>query len=380
MASINSLKLVSYNMHGFNQGCPAIDELIAHEKPDVILLQEHWLTPANLTKFDSRFGGYFAFGSSAMSHAVESGIIRGRPYGGVMCLISESLRKITETVVATDRYAIFKLGSYIVCNVYLPCTGTEDRRLICNDLLADLASWCDNYANNDFIIAGDFNTNLDSLDPVADYVNSFCDDYSLQRCDNLCKHAGVATYVNEALGHCSTIDYMLMSSRMHLHDFTVLDLDINFSDHLPLLTHFAIDASCHVLDISKENSTNSMPSITQLRWDHSDLLSYYENTRILIEPIYRDLTDFVCNEYKAAAQFIDCIYDRLVHALNISALSTVPVRRRNFYKFWWDQELDSLKDNAISSNKVWKSAGRPRSGPLFTKRNSDKRTYKLDGG
>ncbi len=71
MASTNSLKLVSYNMHGFNQGCPAIDELITHEKPDVILVQEHWLTPANLTKFDSRFGGYFTFGSSAMSHEVD---------------------------------------------------------------------------------------------------------------------------------------------------------------------------------------------------------------------------------------------------------------------------------------------------------------------
>ena len=39
--------------------------------------------------------------------------------------------------------------------------------------------------------------------------------------------------------------------------------------------------------------------------------------------------------------------------------------------------MDILKENAISSDKGWKSAGRPRSGPLFTKRNSDKRTYRI---
>jgi len=39
---------MSYNMHGFYQGHPVIDDLVNTLKPDVILLQEHWLTPANL--------------------------------------------------------------------------------------------------------------------------------------------------------------------------------------------------------------------------------------------------------------------------------------------------------------------------------------------
>jgi len=47
-----------------------------------------------------------------------------------------------------------------------------------------------------------------------------------------------------------------------------------------------------------------------------------------------------------------------------------------YYKFWWTQELSCLKDNAITSNKVWKEAGRPRTGPVADKRNSDKRKYK----
>ena len=61
MASPNSnssrlqLKLVSFNMHGFNQGSPVLHELIDGESPDLFLLQEHWLTPANMHTFDDEF-------------------------------------------------------------------------------------------------------------------------------------------------------------------------------------------------------------------------------------------------------------------------------------------------------------------------------------
>ena len=49
---VRQIKVVSYNMHGFNQGYTAMDELINNVNPDVFLCQEHWLTPANLHKFE----------------------------------------------------------------------------------------------------------------------------------------------------------------------------------------------------------------------------------------------------------------------------------------------------------------------------------------
>ena len=56
---------------------------------------------------------------------------------------------------------------------------------------------------------------------------------------------------------------------------------------------------------------------------------------------------------------------------------SVPQREKGFYKFWWNQELDLLKDNSISSQNLWKTAGKPRSGPCFDKYRSDKLAYKL---
>jgi hypothetical protein len=65
MAAI--LTVVSYNLHGFNQGAPGIIEIISKIKPDVFLNQEHWLTPDNLDKLNSLSSDYFMFGSSAMN-------------------------------------------------------------------------------------------------------------------------------------------------------------------------------------------------------------------------------------------------------------------------------------------------------------------------
>ena len=78
------LSVISYNMHGFNGGYPTVRDYILQERPDIFLLQEHWLTPANLSKFDDHFPQYFCYGSSAMNVCVQEGMLRGRPYGGVM--------------------------------------------------------------------------------------------------------------------------------------------------------------------------------------------------------------------------------------------------------------------------------------------------------
>jgi hypothetical protein len=83
------LSVFSYNMHGFNQGFSTVRDFTAlfPMSPDIILLQEHWLTPFNLNKFDKLFTNYFSFGSSAMSSCVGAGTLVGRPYGGMMILV-----------------------------------------------------------------------------------------------------------------------------------------------------------------------------------------------------------------------------------------------------------------------------------------------------
>ena len=89
------LKIVLFNMHSFSQGSTAVAELIRTISPNVFLVPEHWLTPTILHKFNDYFPDYFAFGFTAMSKQVESSVLRGRPFGGLVNLVKNDLRNVT---------------------------------------------------------------------------------------------------------------------------------------------------------------------------------------------------------------------------------------------------------------------------------------------
>ena len=42
--------VISYNMHGFNQGLEGAKDMINKICPDVLALQEHWLSPTSLSR------------------------------------------------------------------------------------------------------------------------------------------------------------------------------------------------------------------------------------------------------------------------------------------------------------------------------------------
>jgi hypothetical protein len=372
------LEIISFNMHGFNQGCVVIDDIIQDSHPDVFLLQEHWLTPANLCKFN-HFSDYFTFGCSAMSKTVESGPLNGRPFGGVIALIKNDIRSLCEVIHCSDRYVILRISNYVIINIYLPCIGTADRLLICEDLFIDIWSWRERYANCACIIAGDFNVDLDSSDNVSRLINDLCTEHSLIRCDKLFKSCKQITYSNTALNQQSTIDYMLISSPSDVIDFEVLDPDINFSDHMPLsLNIYIIDSNKQ--DVSSRRAARTPPVHSQLRWDHGDIVSFYNHTGKLLQPIVTDLNDIDIDkiQYNASTYqpIVDRLYENIVAALNVSANLFIPQYRKNFFKFWWNQELSLLKEASVESNRIWKDAGKPRSGPIFDKRQSCRLQYR----
>ena len=383
MASVNELHIVTYNMHGFNQGIELITDLVCSNcSPDIILLQEHWLTPANLSVFGDKITTHYAFGCSAMSDQITRGPLYGRPYGGTMILIKNELRTITKCVVCADRFVIIKVGNLVIVNVYLPCSGTTNRLGILEDVLQEIWSWRLKYSDNPVIIGGDFNSELGKCNEASDYIKNFLDTHSLVRCDLAFPASQRYTYVNEALGHSSHIDYFVCDTVNDITDYYVLDPDINLSDHLPV----AVRCECLCSNITPASDVPLKSKVKQLRWDHADLLSYYSTTMNVLYPLYGELLEFETCCYSqgrsdCCQDFIDGFYNKLVDALKLSADLHVPAHYKNYYKFWWSEELSCLKENAIQSNEIWKAAGRPRTGPIADKRNADsdgKKVVKLN--
>jgi len=370
----NLLKIISYNMHGYNQGRPGVADLIEQLGPDVVLVQEHWLSSDNLSKLNEISDLYFVFGSSAMDMCISTGPLRGRPFGGTAILINKMHAAATVNLVANERYNVIKLFNWLIINVYLPCSGTLDRNYLYTALLSELQIIIDENSENNVFIGGDFNTDLNAECCVSNEVNSFITDNNLYRCDLLYPTANKFTFSNETAGSRSCIDFMLTSNSTDTVAFNIIDIDINLSDHLPLLAV----CSCDSIPLSK--SAIPTEDVTHLRWDRAPLHLYYEQTRLLLQPVMDEvnllsesLSYYSSNSVNAR---IDCIYESIVDALTKSSSLFIPKHKKNFYKFWWSQELDILKEKSIESCRAWKDAGRPRNGPIQTRYRQDKLRYK----
>ena len=262
------LMVVIYNLHGLNQGCAGVREMINVLNPDVIMIQEHWLFPSNMYRLN------FCF--FAMDSAVGAGPFYGRPYGGVAILIKKKLMPFTVNVFTADRLIAVKIADWLLINVYMPCSGTDNRQLQHADLLVELHAL---FSHSDCrsMISGDFNINLDCPNSLCDNVNDFLRDNNLVRCDTLFPVDNQFTYVNESLNSMSCIDYFVTSDPASTITFNILDLDVNFSDHLPIMAVLA----CHLLNNMTERKCQASfdSCVTNLRWYYKHTSPFTTRTR-----------------------------------------------------------------------------------------------------
>jgi exonuclease III len=184
LRTCSNLLIISYNMHGYNQGLITLNDLVVNKDPDVILLQEHWFTPDNLKRFINDFEDYYSFGSAAMDNVVSSGPLYGRPYGGTMILLKNNFMPVSNCVYASERFVIVKIGDLICINVYFPCVGTVDRQFICEEMLSDIWSWRNKYPDCGCVIGGDFNADLSASCGFSKLISNSLLENDFVRCDS----------------------------------------------------------------------------------------------------------------------------------------------------------------------------------------------------
>ena len=111
------------------------------------------------------------------------------------------------------------------------------------------------------------------------------------------------------------------------------------------------------------------------------MLSYYHYTGVWLQSVLSNLECFTAEytnrvDTDVSRSFINSVYHEIVSVLCSAANFYVPVRKKKYYKFWWDEELNLLKEKSIESDKIWKEAGKPRSGPIFDARQKHRSCYR----
>lgn len=92
MATSGVVSFCSFNLHGFDNSKAYLNVLL--KTHDVTFVQEHWLTNDNLLKLYNLNYEFVAYGKSAMDEKCSSGILKGRPFGGVAVMWNKKLDNV----------------------------------------------------------------------------------------------------------------------------------------------------------------------------------------------------------------------------------------------------------------------------------------------
>ena len=241
VSTAESVNIVTYNMHGFNQGIVLLNSLCDYDNYDVIYIQEHWLSPDLLNNFDYFKNNYLIFCSSSMSTSLSHSILRGRPFGGLCILISKLFANKFNTIdciACSDRCIIVALDKLLLVNVYLPsCRSNVEQDELCSviDTVVDKIVEVNSLYT---ILGGDLNCNVELRSAAANIINSRLTALGLLHASDTIIPRPVIdyTFAVESRNAYSSIDnfYISQSLANYSLDLKVLHDSVNFSDHLPL--------------------------------------------------------------------------------------------------------------------------------------------------
>src|ERR1051325_4851772 len=235
--------MCSYNMHGFNNGLSMVKSLCSNH--DFILLQEHWLLKSDLYKIDHIDQNFQSYSLSSMNTKASSGILTGRPFGGISILWRKDLSKSIKLLEGDSdgKFLSIKmcnvgLKDLIITCVYFPCLSALSEYVVNSSLItAHIENVLCNYSDCEHIIAGDFNFECRQGNAGYDLFFDIINDYSLICCDNIHSSKNVGyTYYHETLNQHSWLDHVFVSHKLIgcVIATEIIDTGENLSDHLPI--------------------------------------------------------------------------------------------------------------------------------------------------
>jgi hypothetical protein len=228
------------------------------------------------------------------------------------------------------------------------------------------------------VIGGDFNVDFKRNSLGKQQLCDFMQSLDLVLCDDTVRGSGVMAPV---FTYCcpngiggSFIDHFCLSRFLYsdIASSSVIDTGDNLSDHRPI---------CISLDLRDCPLVEPQPDMpnTCLRWDKADLGVYYNCTyeRLAALPLTNEMQycveGFSCS---SAQSTVDWLCTNIVDALNASADMCVPRVKSGFFKWWWDDTLNEMKQASIDAHGLWKACGSPRSGDVFIRMKKVKLAYK----
>jgi len=212
-------------------------------------------------------------------------------------------------------------------------------------------------------------------------VEDFCDTLQISRTDHLLPANESFSFRNSTGTASSLIDHFLVSRHLlaSVKSLHVIDSCINLSDHIPLCMQIVMRNVTHADSPLAITPCSYIPESlrVQLRWDKADKDMYYAVTYEYLRSVVVPVSLYCDTPNELVKADIEYFYCGIINALQQAARTTVPHKKFNFFKHWWDDELNEAKQRSINSHRSWVDSGKPKSGLLYVQMLKSRKEYKL---
>ena len=375
------VRVASFNLHGFKNSWEYLRQLL--DCHDIVFVQELWLFACELSLLSNLSDSFNVFAQSGMANSEQSGIVKGRPFGGVAVFIRKDLCKMASLGAVDDngRVVCVKLVTGNLKMLFFGCyfpfnDKSSDYTNRVADVCGFIESVCYDFSDYKVCVMGDLNFECNTSDSGFIAFSEFGNKFKLVTCDDLVCNNVNFTYNHITLGHRSWLDHVFISDdcRHIVCNFNIVDSVFNTSDHFPV-------SFCLSIPDTVSCNTTKVQSVRDFRWDRGNTAGFYNETGVLLNKIIHKLScddddEHLCCDYSHLLD-IDIYYNEIIFALTKAADNNIPKVPKSAMKHYWSIALDDLKSNSISTYNSWIAAGKPKQGWIFQCMKDAKYKYKL---
>ena len=187
---LSDLRIVTLNLHGFKGNWSYLQTLL--DSYDIVFVQEIWLLECELHLLHDLSREFTVYARTGMAHSVASGIVKGRPYGGVAVLVRNNLSRYITFCCHDDdgRVICVKLNTVAVKMLFFGCyfPYNDHSNEYVNkvaDVVGFVESICQQYSGYKVCVLGDLNFECNISDAGFCVCADMAGRYKLAFCDDL---------------------------------------------------------------------------------------------------------------------------------------------------------------------------------------------------
>ena len=316
-----------------------------------------------------------------MEDVISTGLLAGRPHGGVSIAWSPDLNHVItpvanyrhKRVVAVELETVNE--KFLLISIYMPFYDASNRDVCLAgtvDALSFIELLIDDHPQHQVVIGGDLNSELKDNSAFDPLWRELATKKQLAYCSGLFTTPGY-TYHHASLGHKKMNDHFIVSQSILNSGLTknhkIIEDGANLSDHLPIMMQISVEIPFH------RTTMKSNVSQPELKWNkltdaetrhYSARLSQVTDEVVYTRRRQQCAGGCHCSD-ETCRYFIQQDYDDIVQCLKI-ADSSLPRHRAGTKKDWWSEELTDLKRQSIEIQTLWLAQGRPNQGPIHIER------------